>query len=73
MLLLFVGAPLALVGVAGDRIYLFVFGVALLVIALGLPAREGQSLKEKGRGLLRHLPGIGWLRSGVGSEDARGD
>ncbi|NIR45965.1 MAG: hypothetical protein GWN99_16135, partial [Gemmatimonadetes bacterium] len=55
------GAPLAL---AADRVgwrWLFFLGLALLVVALAIPARSGQSLGERLADLLRHLPGSRWF------------
>jgi hypothetical protein len=60
--LMFIGAPLAL---AADRVgqrWLFYVGLALLVIALVIPARPGRTLGQRLDGLVRHLPGRRWLR-----------
>jgi hypothetical protein len=60
--LIFVGAPLALVaGRVGQR-WPFYLGLALLIIALAIPARTGQTLGQRLDGLVRHLPGSRWLR-----------
>ncbi|UCC74843.1 MAG: hypothetical protein JSV86_09935 [Gemmatimonadota bacterium] len=60
--MIFVGAPLAL---AADRIgqrWLFYVGLALLIIALAIPARPGQALRGRIDYLIRHLPGARWIR-----------
>ncbi len=60
--LIFVGAPLALAsGRLGQR-WLFYVGLALLVLALALPARPGGSFKERAGDLVRHFPGARWFR-----------
>jgi hypothetical protein len=41
---------------------LFFMGLALLVIALAVPPKPGQTLKERTRSLARHFPFFGWLR-----------
>ncbi|NIN73535.1 MAG: hypothetical protein GTO46_16750 [Gemmatimonadetes bacterium] len=60
--LIFVGAPLAL---AADRLgqrWLFYVGLALLIIALAIPARPGQTLGQRLGSLVHRLPGSRWLR-----------
>jgi len=55
--LLFVGASLAL---AAERVgsgWLFYVGLGGLVIALTLPSAPGQTLGERVRNLLAHMPG----------------
>lgn len=41
--------------------WLFPAGLGLVVLALVLPSRKGQTLKAKLSFLLRHLPGGRWL------------
>ncbi len=60
--LMLLGAPLALVAVSLEQTWLFFGGLAILVIALLLPARPNSDLGERLRDLARHLPGVGWLR-----------
>lgn len=60
--MLFSGALLAL---AADRVgldWMFYVGLAMLVIALALPATPGQSLNERAGNLVRHLPGARLFR-----------
>jgi hypothetical protein len=68
---MFVGAPLAL---AADRLgqrWLFYLGLALLIIALAVRARPGQTLAQRWNSLVSHLPGSRWLRrdSDVGGRE----
>lgn len=56
------GAPLALAADRVGRPWLFFVGLALLIIALLVPVRPGQTLRERLDGLVRHLPGSRWLR-----------
>jgi hypothetical protein len=58
-----VGAPLALASSRLGQRWLFCVGLALLAVALLLPARPGQTLGERMRNLARHLPGARWFRS----------
>ncbi len=60
--LIFVGAPLALASVPLETRWLFYVGLALLILALALPARPGQSPRERWENVVRHLPGARWLR-----------
>lgn len=63
LVLLFVGAPLAL---AAERIgarWLSYVGLALLVVALLIPSRADQELGERLEALVDHLPGFRWFRS----------
>lgn len=56
-MLLFAGASLAL---AADRIgtgWLFYVGLAMLLAALTLPTAPGQSLRDRVRNLVAHMPG----------------
>ena len=60
--MLFLGALLAL---AAERVglgWLFYVGLAMLVIALALPAAPGQTVKERASNLLQHLPGARLFR-----------
>lgn len=68
---MFIGAPLALAAQPLGRPGLFYVGLALLVIALALPAKPGQTPQERIRNLVRHLPGLAWVgRSDSDAEDA---
>lgn len=67
--LMFVGAPLALASGPLGRRWLFFLGIALLVVALVLPARPGETLSDKLSAVVRHLPGSNWLKS----KDRTGD
>ncbi len=72
LILLFVGAPLAL---AADRLgqrWLFYVGLALLIVGLLLPVRAGQTLGERFRNLSGHLPLLGWLRPRESPSDENG-
>ncbi|UCF19894.1 MAG: hypothetical protein JSU87_00320 [Gemmatimonadota bacterium] len=60
--LMFIGAPLALVSGNLGQSWLFFAGLALLGVALLLPARPGVKLGERLGHLIRHLPLVGWLR-----------
>ena len=54
------GTAGTLVALASDPIgwpWLFPVGLGLVVLALLLPAHEGQTWREKWSNLLRHLPG----------------
>lgn len=58
---IFIGAPLALAAQPLEAPWLFWLGFALLVAALVLPSRPGQTIGERLRSALRHLPVIGWI------------
>lgn len=63
---MFVGAALAL---AAERValnWLFYVGLAMLVIALALPAVPGQTLGERAKNLVAHIPGARWFRGSGG-------
>ncbi len=62
LVLLFLGAPLALAGTAFGLDWLFVVGVVILVIALSLPTREGQTLGEKLSDISSGFPLLGSSR-----------
>ena len=59
--LIFIGTPLALASRPLEAPWLFYTGLGLLLVALALPARRGQSSRERLSNLLRHLPGANWL------------
>ena len=59
LLLLFIGAPLALLAAPLGTDWLFFVGLGLLAAALVLPARPGQTPQEKLGNLAGHLPLIG--------------
>lgn len=59
---MFVGAPLALVAHPLEAPWLFFVGLALLLIALAVPTRKGQTLSNRLAQLVRHLPGARWFR-----------
>lgn len=56
------GALTALASDALGAAWLFPVGLGLVVVALVLPAREGQTWGEKWRALVRHLPFARGLR-----------
>jgi hypothetical protein len=60
--LIFVGAPLALASSRLGQRWLFYVGLALLVVALALPAQPGRSFKERAGDFVRHFPGARWFR-----------
>ncbi len=62
LLLIFIGAPVALAARPLGRPWLFLIGLTLLVLALAIPPHPDQSPKERARNLARHLPFLGWLR-----------
>lgn len=72
LILLFVGAPVALLSQPMGSDVLFYVGLSLLVIGLALPARPGEALGEKIRAITRHLIPGRRPRSGD-REDAGGD
>jgi len=57
-----VGAPLALASSRLGQRWLFYVGLALLALALLLPARPQQTFGERMRNLVGHLPGARWFR-----------
>ncbi len=59
--LIFVGAPLALASRPLEARWLFFVGLALLIVALAIPAAPGQTPKARLRHLRRYLPGLRWL------------
>lgn len=59
---MFVGAPLALASAPLGRPWLFFLGISLLILALVLPTRPTETLKEKLGALARHLPGSNWFK-----------
>lgn len=59
--LIFIGAPLALASRPLESPWLFYVGLGLLLIALALPTRSGQSARERLSNFWRHLPGANWL------------
>lgn len=60
---MFVGAPLALAAHPLEAPWLFFVGLALLLIALAVPPRKGQSLPSRLAQLVRHLLGARWFRT----------
>jgi len=60
--LIFIGAPLALLADRVGQRWLFYLGLVLLILALVVPARPGQTPGQRVGGLVRHLPGSRWLR-----------
>jgi hypothetical protein len=59
--LVLVGAPLALASERLGQRLLFYLGLALLAVALVLPASQGQTFGQRARNLARFLPGARWL------------
>jgi len=59
---MFIGAPLALAARPLGVSWLFYVGLLLLFVALVLPARKDQKVRERLRELVRHLPGGRWFR-----------
>lgn len=69
---MFVGAPLALAADPLGRPWLFYIGLALLVIGLIHPVHPEETLGEKLKNIVRHLPGRRWARPGreAGDDDS---
>jgi hypothetical protein len=60
--LLFVGAPLALAADRLGRDWLFYIGLGMLVAALALPSKPGQTMADRAKNLASHIPGGRWFR-----------
>ncbi len=62
LILMFVGAPLALTSAPLGQGWLFFLGITFLIVALALPTKAGENLKERLGSLTQHLPGSNWFK-----------
>ena len=62
LILMFVGAPLALASAPLGQGWLFFLGITFLIVALALPTKPGENLKERLGSLTQHLPGSNWFK-----------
>ncbi len=62
LILMFVGAPLALTSAPLGQGWLFFLGITFLIVALALPTKAGENLRERLGSLTQHLPGSNWFK-----------
>ena len=59
---MFVGTPLALASAPLGQGWLFFLGITFLIVALALPTKPGENLKERLGSLTQRLPGSNWFK-----------